>query len=90
MKREDEMTLELKQSQADCLKKLLRSNKGNHSPSRRTNAIKITPEEVVEVKQLFSEGNPIIAIMAQTGLSRWIVTGTKDGRYDHLIGDTNR
>ena len=79
--------LELKQKQADILKALISGdNRGNHTTTgRHGRNVKITLEQVIEIKQMFSEGVPVFKIAKETGLSRWIVDGVNSKRYDFIL-----
>ena len=86
------MSLELKQVQADRLDAIVTGdNRGNHSTQRRAGRyIKITSEQVVQIKQKFSAGVTNVDLQVETGLSEWIISGVKKGRYDSLVKETKR
>ena len=42
-------------------------------------------EQVIQIKQMFSEGEPVFIIAKKTGLSRWIVEGVDSKRYDFIL-----
>jgi len=73
--------------QATRLEKLINGdNRGNYSKSRRTGRyIKITPKQVIQIKQLFKIGTPVRQIMKETELSEWIVRGVDAKRYDYQL-----
>lgn len=62
------------------------ANRGNHTTiGRRGRTVKITPEQVIQIKQMFSEGLPVFKIAKETGLSRWIVDGVDSKRYNFIL-----
>jgi hypothetical protein len=79
--------LELKPEQAARLEAIiLGKNQGNHTTTgRHGRNVKITLEQVIQIKQLFSEDIPVFRIIKETGLSEWIVRGVDSKRYDFIL-----
>lgn len=82
------MTLELKSKEMERLNILnsgrgFRSGKGLYTA--RPDKVKITADQVIEVKRCFAAGMYQTTIMNEMGLSEYIVSGVKKGRYDFVI-----
>ncbi|MCK5386515.1 MAG: hypothetical protein KAJ39_04985 [Gammaproteobacteria bacterium] len=82
------MPLRLTQLEKDRLD-VLNSGHGNRFGkgiyTTRPNKVKITVEQVIEVKRCFAAGMHQTTIMNKTGLSEWITNGVKNGRYDFVV-----
>lgn len=83
------MVLELKEDQLRLLNLLKSGDRAflkKLKPYKRK--VKISPGEVVMVKRSLSDGCSIEHTMNVLGLSRYIVTNTRNGKYDRLLWDT--
>lgn len=83
------MTLNLNHEQADRLDALLslgcRANKGLYTA--RPDQIKITAEQVLDVKQRLADGQAIINITIDTGVSEYHIRGVRRGRYNFIVNN---
>ena len=82
------MTLKLTQEEKDRLI-ALNGGKGTRGGkrlyARRPEHVKITAEQVRQVRACFRSGMYYSTIMTETGLSEFIIRGVKQGRYDFLV-----
>lgn len=80
------MVLELKPEELNKLDDLL-SNKwrGKRPYQARPDKVKITAEQIIEVKCLLAVGMSIVAIQNETRLSEYHVHGVRRGWYDILV-----
>lgn len=79
------MALELKPEQLNRLDDLLSNEwRGKRPYLVRPDKIKITAEQVMEVKCLLADGMSLVDIQNNTGLSEYHVRGVRRGWYDDL------
>ena len=85
------MLLELKQEQIDRLNRFddLQAHIGDRDNKRmyiaRPDKIKISAEQVLDVKSRISDGQAIINITRDTGVSEYHIRGVRRGRYEFLL-----
>lgn len=80
--------LELKPEQAKRLESLKRGcgyRGGRGIFVARPGHVKITADQLLQVKHLSSTGLTNVQIQTKTSLSEWIVRGAIQGRYDALL-----
>ncbi len=85
------MLLELKKEQIDRLNRFddLKAHIGDRDTKRmyvaRPDKVKISAEQVREVKHRLAAGQAIINITRDTGVSEYHIRGVRRNRYDFLL-----